>query len=599
MMVGMSSFTLDSSLLASALSSTGVGTGILFQKHDLERKALTDELLAIVQECQRKYGGKTELATESDSRILLLCDTWERALSHGLKSTNSVLKNVTDLVAGSGPELPVFWNFAFKHLTNHEKERFSTLRHVWTNGGKGKSLLRAVLNERALERYMLMWLGDPTILQESYESWALMRDPEITGLLPNMAAGLSTILFAIAIDAPELNAPTRLVPEKTEPIIATQPPAGRVRKTNIVQREILDETTSQPILNLSRSPVDSASLSRTANINIVREHSAATTEEPREAYSVEDALNSLTILRRSKSRESTSGKASSSVEPQGSGPFSPDRALEASEDFSIMDISNISSSASTAANTTATTTASNTSSSENYASDSSMHHLLLYSNHETETEHDPERCTALVDKLKRRLTDSEDRCQMMEARVAELSLENNRLRMLSRSHRLSLMHFQISIPKAILRTPVSGRRRAHYCYEIRISPSMNVTNSSTTTPSSFDNYNSQMTGQVTIPRTTVANASVGNDDSWSVFRRYSEFYRLHKRLQKEYSNVKTLDFPPKKKIGNMNAQFVEQRRQRLQVYLNSLFITVLPEVSACSTRSQLEQVFPFLKDGIH
>lgn len=234
--------------------------------------------------------------------------------------------------------------------------------------------------------------------------------------------------------------------------------------------------------------------------------------------------------------------------PSSGAATSPDNALEASEDsimgnFSL-DMSNVT-----------TTTASNTSSTTS-CSESSTHELA--------EDHDSERYREIMDKLKRKLMDSEERCQMLEARVAELSLENHRLRMLTRSNRLSLMHFQISIPKAILRTPVSGRRREHYCYEIRIAPTGNGATS----------------------------------ECWSIFRRYSDFYRLHKRLQKEHPSVKSLDFPPKKKIGNMNAQFVEQRRQRLQVYLNSLFITVLPEISACNTRSQLEQAFPFLRDAI-
>lgn len=525
-MVGMSNFFLDPPLLGASSADT--------KKHELERKTLADELLAVVKECQKKYGSKTELATESDSRIVLLCDTWERVLTHGLKSTSSVLKNVTDLMAGGSPEVPVFWDFAFKHLTNHEKERFSTLRHVWTNGGKGKSLLRAVLNERALERYMLMWLGDEKLLEESYESWALIRDGEFAGLLPNMAAGLRTILFAISIDSPELNAPTKIRPEKVEPIIATHAPAAPARRMNVVQREILDEQPSQPILNLSSSP--SASQIRrppTSSIDIIREYTHVEQRE-QAAYSVEDALNNLSISRQ-RSREvnlQTSQTARS-----------PDNALEASED-SIMslDVSNV---------TTSTNNTSSTSCSESSTQDIGE-------------EHDAERCTELVERLKRKLGDSEERCQMLEARVAELSLENHRLRMLTRPNRLSLMHFQIVIPKAILRTPVSGRRRPHYCYEIRITP---------------------------------AAATTGVSECWSVFRRYSEFYRLHKRLQKEHPSVKTLDFPPKKKIGNMNPQYVEQRRQRLQVYMNSLFITVLPEVSACNTRSQLEQAFPFLSDA--
>lgn len=57
-----------------------------------------------------------------------MCTNWESALSHGLKTT-SVFKN---LVSGNlTTELPTssFWDFAYKHLTNHEKERFSTLRY--------------------------------------------------------------------------------------------------------------------------------------------------------------------------------------------------------------------------------------------------------------------------------------------------------------------------------------------------------------------------------------------------------------------------------------------------------------------------------------
>lgn len=43
-----------------------------------------------------------------------------------------------------------------------------------------------------------------------------------------------------------------------------------------------------------------------------------------------------------------------------------------------------------------------------------------------------------------------------------------------------------------------------------------------------------------------------------------------------------------------DAHFVEQRRQRLQVYLRHL-LALLPDVSSCTTRSQLEQAFPFFK----
>lgn len=99
-----------------------------------------------------------------------------------------MLKSVTDLVSGSFTEPPTYWEFVFPLLTAHEKERFSTLRHVWTERGKGRALIRAALNEQALERYILIWLNEPS-LKSCFEQGALLRDDEATNLLPSIAAG--------------------------------------------------------------------------------------------------------------------------------------------------------------------------------------------------------------------------------------------------------------------------------------------------------------------------------------------------------------------------------------------------------------------------
>lgn len=45
-------------------------------------------------------------------------------------------------------------------------------------------------------------------------------------------------------------------------------------------------------------------------------------------------------------------------------------------------------------------------------------------------------------------------------------------------------------------------------------------------------------------------------------------------------------------ISKQNAEFVELRRQRLQVYLLGI-LSLMPELSKCNTRSQLESAFPF------
>lgn len=103
---------------------------------------------------------------------------------------------------------------------------------VYTDQGKVRALIRAALNERALERYILSWLSDTNGLLQRYESWALFRDNEASNLLPSIAAGenwepsncldvenlvriekydlhisigLGSILFAVTVDSPELN----------------------------------------------------------------------------------------------------------------------------------------------------------------------------------------------------------------------------------------------------------------------------------------------------------------------------------------------------------------------------------------------------------
>lgn len=123
-------------------------------------------------------------------RIVKLCSTWDYALSHGLKSSvSSLFKNVTDIVIGGNTEqTSTFWDFAYSNLSRQERERFSTLRHVWTDGGKVRALIRALLNERSFERYILVWLNDPN-LANSFEEWAFLRDSEVQNLLPSIAAG--------------------------------------------------------------------------------------------------------------------------------------------------------------------------------------------------------------------------------------------------------------------------------------------------------------------------------------------------------------------------------------------------------------------------
>lgn len=97
---------------------------------------------------------------------------------------------------------------------------------MYTDNGKVRALIRAALNERSMERYILMWLGDTSGLNTYFESWALIRDNEASNLLPSIAAGLGSILFAITVDSSDLNVASvaeTVSPKPTREIIIAVP----------------------------------------------------------------------------------------------------------------------------------------------------------------------------------------------------------------------------------------------------------------------------------------------------------------------------------------------------------------------------------------
>lgn len=81
-----------------------------------------------------------------------------------------------------------FWPCIKDQLTWHEQERFSVLRKVRTDYGRGRAWLRAILNERSLERN-LHTIINPDKLSSFYEEWAFLLDQEKCAALPNVAAG--------------------------------------------------------------------------------------------------------------------------------------------------------------------------------------------------------------------------------------------------------------------------------------------------------------------------------------------------------------------------------------------------------------------------
>ncbi|XP_061912200.1 sorting nexin-29 [Entelurus aequoreus] len=177
---------------------------------DAKRQNLLERLLDAVKQCQIRFGGRKEIATDSDSRVICLCAQLEAVLQHGLRKsrglalTAAAIKQAAGFSSKAETEF-TFWFYVKEHLNRHELQRFYSLRHITSELGRGRAWLRCALNEHSLERYLHTLLADRLRLGTYYEEWAFMLDEERASMLPTMAAGLNSILFAINIDNNDLN----------------------------------------------------------------------------------------------------------------------------------------------------------------------------------------------------------------------------------------------------------------------------------------------------------------------------------------------------------------------------------------------------------
>ncbi|MFT7812160.1 sorting nexin-29, partial [Arapaima gigas] len=187
------------------------------QQNDTKRQHLLERLLDAVKQCQIRFGGRKEIASDSDSRVICLCAQFEAVLQHGLRKnrglalTAAAIKQAAGFTSKTEAELS-FWLYVKEHLNRHELQRFYSLRHISTELGRGRAWLRCALNEHSLERYLHTLLADRLRLSVFYEDWAFLLDEERASMLPTMAAGLNSILFAINIDNTDLNGQTRSGP---------------------------------------------------------------------------------------------------------------------------------------------------------------------------------------------------------------------------------------------------------------------------------------------------------------------------------------------------------------------------------------------------
>ncbi|KAK3705190.1 hypothetical protein QZH41_013986, partial [Actinostola sp. cb2023] len=141
---------------------------------------------------------------------------------------------------------PDFYTFIKEHLSKNELVRFTGLHHINTDAGRGRAWLRSTLNEHTLERSIHNILGDKQLLRSYYEPDAFLLDEEKSSMLPMIAAGLSSILFALGIDKEDLNAVKQVSPQlpSTKEVFSNLLSSFPASKPKKDPAAILAETTS-------------------------------------------------------------------------------------------------------------------------------------------------------------------------------------------------------------------------------------------------------------------------------------------------------------------------------------------------------------------
>ncbi|KAM9837482.1 sorting nexin-29 [Aulostomus maculatus] len=252
------------------------------QQSDTKRQHLLERLLDAVKQCQIRFGGRKEIATDSDSRVICLCAQFEAVLQHGLRKSRGLALTAAALKQAAGFSSKVeaeltFWFYVKEHLNRHELQRFYSLRHISSELGRGRAWLRCALNEHSLERYLHTLLADRPRLGTYYEDWAFILDEERASMLPTMAAGLNSILFAINIDNNDLN--------------------GGVTRGGGSSMSLLLKESTQGIGSLWKESTQGVS-------SLLREISTATAVVPGFSPRVDGASDPLPVVPRSTSADS-------------------------------------------------------------------------------------------------------------------------------------------------------------------------------------------------------------------------------------------------------------------------------------------------------
>ncbi|MBZ3885821.1 Sorting nexin-29 [Sciurus carolinensis] len=193
-------------------------------------------------------------------RVTCLCAQLEAVLQHGLKRsrglalTAAAIKQAAGFASKTETE-PVFWHYVKEVLNRHELQRFHSLRHITSDAGRGRAWLRCALNEHSLERYLHTLLADHGRLSTFYEDWSFVMDEERSSMLPTMAAGLNSILFAINIDNKDLNGQSKFAPTVSDLLKeSTQNVTSLLKESTQGVSSLLREITASSAVSILIKP---------------------------------------------------------------------------------------------------------------------------------------------------------------------------------------------------------------------------------------------------------------------------------------------------------------------------------------------------------
>ncbi|XP_011636612.1 sorting nexin-29 [Pogonomyrmex barbatus] len=632
--------------------------------HAAEKEKLLEDLLVSAKECHVRFGGRAELATESETCVAKLCHIFELIFSHGLKTNyiekiNSAFRHVSDLVSGYNARPgnvvdAAFWPCIKEQLTWHEQERFSMLRKVHTDYGRGRAWLRAVLNERSLERH-LHAIINPSSLSPYYEEWAFLLDQEKSSVLPNVTAGLGTILFAIRTDNEELDdlngkGMDRGRYTQSEPIISTVIPellpSEQEKRKKKVQARIIsfdddneEEEHKEIITSISAPPTcpsspaitpkDSTSpclsdsqpqvnSNESTMINTKREWELCESfEEEKLLTPVMDAEN-LGGLVPVSSLDQTLDDMLVTLPNYLDDSEATESAMEATEplvglDFHVdpetLDIdtlrirllamTEVLEQAREDAITSRLQLARFQRQHQHYLE---KHELQLQTlNRENELLRQQLRKYVTAVQMLRRDSNS----TIVSEEDPSLDYHNEARQYEEKLIQVADMHAELMEFNARLTMQLTNKERLVKMLQTELECLRGPLNEDDLPaeppclihiwiPSAF------LTGQSSDIHHVYQIYVRIRDIEWNIYRRYAQFYALYRELKKHDAIVTTFEFPPKKTIGNKDAKFVEERRQKLQQWLRRVVgrVAQCSPVFACRpSRQTLVSLMPFFGDS--